>query len=62
MTSIEPNLKNNLIIIIYIGGPYSVLGRSVVVHENEDDLGKDGCPHGHSGKRIACGIIGISRR
>lgn len=37
-------------------------GRSVIVHEDEDDYGKG--PHedsqttGHSGARIACGIIG----
>jgi len=42
-------------------GQYSVVGRSVVVHENEDDLGKgdydDSPTTGHSGSRIACGPI-----
>jgi Cu-Zn family superoxide dismutase len=37
-------------------------GRSVIVHEDEDDYGRG--PHddskatGHSGKRIACAVIG----
>jgi len=37
-------------------------GRSVIVHEDEDDLGKgpfeDSTTTGHSGKRIGCAIIG----
>lgn len=37
-------------------------GRSVIVHADEDDLGEgneeDSKTTGHSGKRIACGIIG----
>jgi Cu-Zn family superoxide dismutase len=37
-------------------------GRSVIVHEDPDDYGKggeeDSKTTGHSGKRIACGIIG----
>ena len=37
-------------------------GRSVIVHEDKDDLGvgpfEDSVTTGHSGKRIACAIIG----
>ena len=37
-------------------------GRSVIVHEDEDDLGKgpfeDSHTTGHSGKRIGCALIG----
>ena len=37
-------------------------GRSIIVHEDEDDLGKGGFEDskitGHSGKRIGCGIFG----
>jgi len=43
-------------------GPYSVIGRSVVLHESEDDYGtKDSDMSrsvGTSGARIACGVIG----
>lgn len=39
-----------------------LLGRSIIVHEDEDDLGKGGFEDskqtGHSGKRIGCAIFG----
>lgn len=39
-------------------------GRSVIIHADEDDLGLGGYPDsattGHSGKRIACAVIGRS--
>jgi Cu-Zn family superoxide dismutase len=38
-----------------LSGPNSIIGRSVVVHEKEDDLKTD--PSGNSGARIACGTI-----
>jgi len=36
-------------------GKDSIIGRSVVVHEKEDDLKTD--PSGNSGARLACGAI-----
>ena len=48
----------------YIKGPsvLDLLGRSLIVHEGEDDLGKGGYDDskttGHSGKRMGCAIIG----
>jgi len=46
-------------------GPYSIIGRSVIVHADEDDLGRTSNPlsktTGNSGSRIACGVIGISQ-
>jgi Cu-Zn family superoxide dismutase len=43
-------------------GPYSVLGRSFVIHAGTDDLGRgtysDSKTSGHSGPRISCGVIG----
>lgn len=42
-----------------------IVGRSVVIHENEDDLGEgmfeDSLTTGHSGKRIGCGVIGWAK-
>ncbi|PIQ86131.1 MAG: superoxide dismutase [Candidatus Omnitrophica bacterium CG11_big_fil_rev_8_21_14_0_20_45_26] len=35
-------------------GQYGVIGRSVILHEKEDDFGQ---PTGNAGGRIACGII-----
>jgi len=36
-------------------GANSIIGKSVVVHENEDDLKSD--PAGNAGARLACGAI-----
>ena len=38
-----------------LSGPNSIIGKSVVVHEKEDDLKTD--PSGNSGARVACGAI-----
>ena len=50
--------------LIKLRGKYSIIGRSVVIHEDEDDLGrgnhKFSLTTGNSGKRIACGVIGYS--
>ena len=35
-------------------GKYSVRGRSLILHEKEDDFGQ---PTGNAGSRIACGVI-----
>lgn len=52
--------SDNLISLV---GKYSVVGRSCVVHEDEDDLGRGNFPDskttGHSGCRIACGVIAL---
>lgn len=49
---------------ITLRGPHSIIGRSVVVHADEDDLGRgthaDSATTGHSGARVACGVIGIA--
>ena len=48
-------------------GKTAILGRMIVVHENKDDLGlgtgnkrKESLLTGNAGKRLACGIIGLS--
>jgi len=45
-------------------GPYSVIGRTVVVHAGTDDLGQGGHQDskttGNAGGRPACGVIGIA--
>ena len=42
------------------GGPTSLLGKSVVVHEDSDDYTSQ--PSGGSGSRIACGVISASQQ
>ena len=64
--------------MISLKGKHSIIGRSVVIHENPDDLGKGGLNRkgeiideevhneslktGNAGKRIACGVIGYSHK
>jgi len=52
--------------LVQLSGPFSVLGRSVVVHALPDDLGKgvgdkkaESKKTGNAGARVACGLIGI---
>jgi len=44
----------------------NIIGRSIVIHEDKDDNGLGNYPDslttGHSGKRIACAVIGYSKK
>jgi superoxide dismutase, Cu-Zn family len=44
---------------ITLEGVFSIIGRSVIVHKNEDDLKTQ--PTGNAGARVACGVIGIGK-
>lgn len=64
--------------MIKLRGELSIIGRSVVIHEDIDDLGQGGVDKygvvtdmdkrkeslktGNAGKRIACGVIGYHRK
>ena len=48
------------------GTERNIIGRAVVIHERPDDNGEGGFPDslttGHAGKRIACAVIGYSKK
>lgn len=50
---------------VKLQGRYSVIGRSIVIHEGVDDLGKGGTEEslktGSAGGRIGCAVIGYSQ-
>ena len=49
--------------LVSLHGPFSVVGRSCVLHLKTDDLGRGGDAEslktGNAGARIACGVIGL---
>ena len=51
--------------LVKLNGPLSVVGRTMVVHADVDDLGKGGVElsktTGNAGARLACGVIGITK-
>lgn len=50
--------------LISLNGPNSIIGRTIVVHADVDDLGLGGHElsktTGNAGARIGCGVIGFS--
>ncbi|CAE6446083.1 unnamed protein product [Rhizoctonia solani] len=50
--------------IISFSGNNSIIGRSLVIHDGEDDLGQggfiDSLTTGHAGPRFACGTISLA--
>jgi superoxide dismutase, Cu-Zn family len=51
--------------VIKLRGKCNIIGRGLIIHQDEDDCGKGGdeasLTTGNAGKRIACSIIGYSK-
>jgi Cu-Zn family superoxide dismutase len=51
--------------VIRLSGKNSIIGRSIIIHADEDDCGTGGNEEslktGNAGKRIACAVIGYGK-
>ena len=58
------NMKDNLVKLR--GTKSNVIGRSLIIHEDPDDLGmggyNDSLTTGHAGARVTCAVIGYSKK
>lgn len=45
--------------LLKLNGENSIIGRSIIVHADEDDLTSQ--PTGNAGARVACGVIGVMK-
>jgi Cu-Zn family superoxide dismutase len=52
--------------IISLRGKTNIIGRGLIIHADTDDCGKGSNPDslitGNAGKRIACSVIGYSKK
>ena len=52
--------------VIKTRGKYSIVGRSLIIHEDPDDCGHGGNEEslktGNAGKRLACAVIGYAKK
>jgi superoxide dismutase, Cu-Zn family len=59
------NYRTKDSIIKLRGTKCNIIGRGLIIHEDEDDCGKGNFPDslttGHAGKRIACAVIGYAK-
>lgn len=66
--SIDNKAKGNLkdtLISLNLKSKRCIIGRCIVIHEDKDDLGLGGNDEslktGNAGKRLACGVIGLTK-
>jgi len=61
-TVVDIDITDKLLSLV---GPHSIIGRSLIVHANPDDLGlgghADSKTTGKAGGRVACAVIGVAQ-
>ena len=63
--ALKAQLKKGNPVISLKNNKRNIIGRSLIIHEDEDDCGKgghsDSLTTGHAGKRLDCAVIGMCK-
>lgn len=64
--NVAKGIINDNLISLNMKSKCCIIGRCIVIHEDEDDLGQgvndESLVTGNAGKRLCCGVIGLSKK